>query len=351
MITVPCIPSIFRDIRHLFRYKYLTTNFIFFIRLFAFFTNSFFFDFFIDIIKNICYNEIVMKICNENGNILIYEVKDFKLTDVFECGQCFRFNPDRKGGYIGTAHNKTVRISQEGDTVVLHSTSYKDFLENWYAFFDFDTDYGKIKKELTSEDDPIMINAIRYGGGIRILNQDLWETLVSFIISASNNIPRIKKIIELLCSNFGAPHTYEGKTYYSFPDADTIANLSEEELGVIRAGYRADYILSCAKAVSSGEFCLDRLCGMTYSEAKKELLMLRGVGNKVADCVLLFALHKLDSFPIDVWIKRITEYCYFDNISQKASAISDFAARRFGNLGGIAQQYLFYYARSLKIGT
>ena len=297
------------------------------------------------------YNIFVMKVCVKNNDILIQGVTDFKLSDTFDCGQVFRFNPDGNGGYIGTAYKKTVRMAQNGDTLTLHSTSEADFENVWRNFLDLDRDYGKIKAELTKDSDTVMESAIDFGGGIRILKQDLWETIVSFIISASNNIPRIKKIIELLCTNFGTEHIYEGKTYYSFPDAKTIASLKHEELDVIKAGYRTKYILQTAKQIANGEFSLDALYNMTTADAKSELLKLCGVGNKVADCITLFALNRFDSFPVDVWIKRIMEYCYFENQTQDIPIISQFANDKFGELGGIAQQYLFYYARSLKIGT
>ncbi len=292
-----------------------------------------------------------MKVCVKNNDVMIEEIADFKLSDTFDCGQVFRFNPDGNGGYIGTAYKKTVRMTQSGDTLTLHSTSEADFENVWRNFLDLDRDYGKIKAELTKDSDTVMESAIDFGGGIRILKQDLWETIVSFIISASNNIPRIKKIIELLCSNFGTEHIYEGKTYYSFPDAKTIASLELKELDIVKAGYRTKYILQTAKQIANGEFSLDALYNMTTADAKNELLKLCGVGNKVADCITLFALNRFDSFPVDVWIKRIMEYCYFENQTQDIPIISQFANDKFGELGGIAQQYLFYYARNLKIGT
>lgn len=292
-----------------------------------------------------------MKISVENSNVVIKDIKDFKLSDTFDCGQCFRFNPCSDDGYIGTAYGKTVRITQAGDTITLHNTSLDDFNCIWHDFLDIDRDYGNIKKTLTKTSDSVMSAAIEYGGGIHILKQELWETTISFIISASNNIPRIKKIIECLCKTYGTPHTYEGKTYYSFPDADTIAKQSEEDLSCIRAGFRTKYILACAKAVASREFDLMSLYDMDTANAKKSLMSLKGIGNKVADCITLFALNKFNSFPIDVWIKRIMEYCYFGDTEQSIPAIAQFAEERFGELGGIAQQYLFFYARSLKIGT
>ena len=292
-----------------------------------------------------------MRINTGNNNIYIENITDFKLSDTFDCGQCFRFNPCDDSGYIGTAYGRTVRITEDGDTVTLHSTSIDDFNSIWRQFLDLDRDYGCIKHTLTENSDTVMQAAIEYGSGIHILRQELWETVISFIISASNNIPRIKKIIECLCESYGTPHTYEGGTYYSFPNADTIAALSPDDLACIRAGFRTKYIIACAKAVASGEFDLNALYNMCAQDAKKSLMTLNGVGNKVADCITLFALNKFNSFPVDVWIKRIMEYCYFDNQKQSIPTISQFAEKRFGDLGGMAQQYLFFYARSLKIGT
>lgn len=292
-----------------------------------------------------------MEIVYENGNVIINDSNDFIISHTFLCGQCFRFSPHPNGGYIGTAMGRTVRITQDDNSIVLHNTSISDFENIWYDYFDLDRDYAAIKKALTKDGDEVMKSAINYGKGIRILKQDLWETIISFIISASNNIPRIKKIINTLCTEYGTPHTYEGETYYSFPQPKVIANLTPDELSVIRAGFREKYILSCAKSVVSGELKLNSLYDMTTDEAKKTLMSLSGVGNKVSDCILLFALNRFDSFPIDVWIKRIMEFCYFNNEKQTVDAISQFARNKFGNLGGMAQQYLFYYAHDLKIGT
>ena len=286
-----------------------------------------------------------------NGNIILKNLRDFKLADIFDCGQCFRFNPDGNGGYIGTAFSKTVRITQDDDTITLHNTTEEDYINIWRGYFDLDRDYGAMKSALLKSDDEIMENAIKYGSGIRILKQELWETLISFIISASNNIPRIKKIIESLCTHFGEPHEYEGNVHYSFPTVHTVAELTPEDISCIKAGFREKYILKAAQLIDNGEFILDDMYSMSTSDAKKALMSLPGVGNKVSDCILLFSLNRFDSFPVDVWIKRIMEYCYFDNTEQTIPAISEFASNNFGKLGGIAQQYLFYYARSLKIGT
>lgn len=292
-----------------------------------------------------------MEIIKENNDIILSNQPDFELNHIFDCGQCFRFNRLDDGSYLGTAYDKTIRISKEERGIVFHNTSEEDFENIWYDYFDLDTDYGEIKKRLTIKDDAIMRDAVNYGNGIRILNQDLWETLISFIISASNNIPRIKKIIELLAKNFGEPHQYCGNTYYSFPNPEKIAVLKEEELAVIRAGFRNKYILDCAKNVVLGKINLEAIKSMSTAEAKKALMNIKGVGNKVSDCVLLFSMARKDAFPIDVWIKRITEYCYFGGNEETVGNISKFAASRFGELGGMAQQYLFFYAREKKIGV
>ena len=290
-----------------------------------------------------------MNIKCENNDIILTNVRDFKLKDIFECGQCFRFNAVGESGYFGVAFGRGLFIEQEGDTVVLHDTSEAEFKEIWYNFFDLGTDYGKIKAEL-AENDEIMQTAIKCGEGIRILKQDPWEMIISFIISQTNNIPRIKGIIERLCANFGESIEYRGEKYYSFPSAERIAALSIEDLGVIRAGFRDKYIMAAAKAAAAGEMQTDALMEMSAKDAKKTLMGIKGIGNKVSDCILLFGLNKTDAFPVDVWIKRIMEYCYFDG-EQTIPTISKFAAEKFGELGGYAQQYLFFYARENKIAV
>lgn len=292
-----------------------------------------------------------MIVKEENQNIIITEQADFELSHIFDCGQCFRFNAQPDGSYLGTAFGSTIRISKQGKAIILHNTSMESFNEIWRGFLDLDRDYGKIKETLTADNDPVMQQAVGYGGGIRILNQELWETMISFIISASNNIPRIKKIIELLCSTFGDAHEYEGKTYYSFPTPEKIAELSLEDLSVIRAGFRDKYILAAAKGVVSGEIDLDEIKSLPTPQAKKALMNIYGIGNKVSDCILLFGLARCDAFPVDVWIKRVMEYCYFGNETQSIKTISEFAKDKYGALGGLAQQYLFFYAREQKIGV
>lgn len=289
-----------------------------------------------------------MNIKYKNSNIILENPSDFDIRETFSCGQCFRFDESADGSWFGIACGKALKIAHSGNNVILYDTSPDDFENIWYDFFDFGTDYGKIKKSLSK--DKMMKKAIGCGSGIRILRQELWESIVSFIISQSNNIPRIKGIISRLCENFGDEIYYCGKTYYTFPSAETLASLSVEDLSVIRAGFRDKYIIGAAKAFTDGKIDDARLCNLPSVDAKKELMSLKGIGNKVSDCILLFGLHRTDSYPVDVWIKRITEYCYFDSNVQSLSVISSFADDKFGELGGYAQQYLFYYARENKIG-
>ena len=287
-----------------------------------------------------------MKIYEENGNLILSGVRDFDLSETFDCGQCFRWEK-QDDAYVGIAYGHPLKISQNGDTITLYGKSRDEWDKVWGSYFDIQRDYGKIKAALSR--DTVMKNAISFGEGIRILNQEPFECLISFIISASNNIPRIKKIIDSLCTNFGEKVTYCGMDFYTFPTAEKLSSLDLSDLGVIKAGFRDKYILNAAKAVADGQIDLECLKSASFEYAKSELLKLSGVGNKVAECVLLFSLEKYGSFPVDVWIKRIMEHCYFDQ-EQDKEVISAFAEEKFGELCGFAQQYLFYWARENKIG-
>lgn len=287
-----------------------------------------------------------MNIISKNNNLILMNTADFNLEHIFECGQCFRFNKVADNTYLGVAFGRALKISQEGSTVTLYDTTERDFYDIWFDFFDFSRDYGKIKAELSN--DSVLREAIKYGEGIRILKQDLWETIISFIISASNNIPRIKGIIERFCENFGEKIHYMGSTYYSFPTPQVTASLSKEDLSVIRAGFRDKYIIDAANKINSGELSLEYIKSLPAPEAKQALMTINGIGSKVSNCILLFGLNRTDAFPIDVWIKRIMEYCYFDD-EQSIDTISRFAKEKFSDIGGYAQQYLFFWARENKI--
>lgn len=290
-----------------------------------------------------------MNVKCKNNNLIISDMSDFKLSDIFECGQCFRWVRNEDGSYEGVASLRALKIKQTENEVIFFDTDENDFYGFWYDYFDLGRDYAKIRNDLKSDND--LSDAFGYGPGIRLLKQQLWECIVSFIISASNNIPRIKKIIELFCMNFGEKIMYMGKEYYLFPTPEKTASLTLEDLQIIRAGFRDKYILDAAmKFTTDSDMNFDALSAMDTEEARAALKKINGVGDKVADCVLLFGLGKYDCFPIDVWMKRIMEYCYFGKEPQSIKTIAEYAKNRFGDLRGFAQQYLFFYARENKIG-
>lgn len=290
-----------------------------------------------------------MNILYENDNLILRDVKDFTLKDTFECGQCFRWNSLGDKSYFGIAEGKALKISQEGDTVTFYGISPREFKDFWYKYFDFERDYLAVRNSLAGDES--LAAAFEFGSGIHILKQSLWECIISFIISASNNIPRIKKIVELFCENFGEKISYMGQNYYSFPTPEKTASLTLDDLKVIRAGFRDKYILDAAgKFLSDPEMKYEHLKSVSSAQAKEILLRINGVGSKVADCILLFGLGKYDCFPIDVWMKRIMEHCYFNDVLQDKQTIAEYAYSHFGELSGFAQQYLFFYARENKIG-
>lgn len=284
--------------------------------------------------------------------IRIEGIRDFDLEQIFTCGQCFRWEREENGSYTGVAYKKIVTMGVEnslnGDgckTLYIENATEEEFQEIWKNYLDLGRDYGEIK-HILKEKDSILAQAISYGEGIRILRQEPWETVVSFIISQNNNIPRIKKCIEALCETFGeAVGVYKGKTYYAVPEPQVLAQLTEKELAPIKLGYRAKYLIETAKLVSADRVnLLNQCCDKTAEEAYGYLTSLNGIGPKVAHCILLFSMSKMDSFPIDVWVKRVMNQLY--GISQgDIKAMKDYAKANFGVYGGIAQQYLFYFIR------
>lgn len=267
--------------------------------------------------------------------------EDFIPRHIFECGQCFRFAVKPDGSYTIVAKGKVINVSKENEKIILKNTTDNDVADVWYDYFDLGTDYSAIKKSLSS--DKHLKESIKYGNGIRILNQDLWECIISFIISANNNIPRIQGIIERLCERFGDKIKAFDSTYYSFPDADRLLTVKKEDLSFLRAGYRDSYLIDAISKVSSGEINLGNIKNLNTKEAKSELLKIKGIGNKVADCILLFGNGRCETFPVDVWVKRSVGALYADEI--KDLSIHEFAKNKFSDLAGYAQQYLFYYMR------
>jgi len=276
-----------------------------------------------------------MKYILRDGEVEVSGVSDFDLERIFECGQCFRWNADEHGIYTGVAFGKFARIHRVGSSVFI-SGSIEDFESIWLDYFDLTRDYAKIRSSLQT--DAFMLEAAEHGAGIRILRQDKWEALCSFIISQCNNIPRIKKIINVLCETFGYEVYNDGISRYAFPSAETIASLDLKDLAPLRCGYRAGYILGAAKAIANNELDLEGLSLLPPDVARAGLKKLHGVGDKVADCVLLFGLNMLDTFPLDVWMKRAVAE-YFGK---------DFDRSIFSPYSGIAQQYIFHYVRNVK---
>lgn len=286
---------------------------------------------------------------DEKGKtICISGLSDFDLKQTLECGQCFRWIKEGNGSYTGVAFSRAINIRQVEDSVYIDNCTRQDFLEIWIDYFDLNRDYDKIKRSLESND-PVMKRVISFGQGIRLLKQDEWETLVSFIISQNANIPRIKKSIEIICRVFGKPiQQFKEKTYYAFPTPQDFIDCSKEEIGACRLGYRENYVLKTAEQISRDEGrALYGAKNLGRANAEEYLLSLCGVGPKVANCILLFAMGYYDSFPIDVWMKRVMSGLYGHD-ENDASAMSAFALDRFGDLSGFAQQYLFYYARENK---
>ncbi len=278
------------------------------------------------------YGGNMLLISHKNNATIIENADNFDLKKTFECGQCFRWNYDQDGIWRGIVNGKEISVKKENNAIIIYPCNEAEFNTFWYNYFDLERDYNAINKLFSQ--DKILSNAVIYGDGIRILNQDPWETLCSFIISQNNNIPRIKGIVERLCENFGE----KIMSGYSFPSAETIAKLSIEDLSVIRCGFRAKYIIDAAKKVSEGYIDFDFLKKADTDTAKEKLMTIYGVGEKVADCALLFSLGHIDVCPKDVWIKRALSVLYDGRFPECANTYA-----------GIAQQYLFYYARETKL--
>ena len=275
-----------------------------------------------------------MKITENNGSVTVCGLTELDINQIFDCGQCFRFDPDPDGGISGVAFGRFVRFEQpDPATLTVHGTTAEEFGRIWAPFLDLDRDYGAYAAAF--KDDPTLAAAAKIAGGIRILRQDPWETLCSFIISQNNNIPRIKGLVERISQTYGEPVESPRGAVYSFPTAERLAEVSEEDIFALKTGFRAKYISDAARRVASGDVSLDAVAKMPTPDAERELCRIKGVGPKVAACTLLFGFGRGDAFPVDVWVRRVLDEYYPDGF--------DIAA--LGDMAGIAQQYLFYYRR------
>ena len=292
--------------------------------------------------QNATENEITVRELRE-GSVRALEVKGRDLPDpdkTFDCGQCFRFEKTEEtrheSEWGGVAFGRRVSFAKDGDKLYVYNSTERVFNEIWRRYLDLDTDYLAIDRDILSRSDSEALkNAVSFGHGIRILRQEPWEAVCSFIISQNNNIPRIKKIVRTLCERAG--ERIDGSEEYSFPTASAVEELGVEGLFDLKTGFRAKYIYDAASKVASGGLDLEEVLKMTSAEASEALCTVKGVGPKVAACSLLFGFGKYDAFPVDVWIKKAIGK-YFPG---------EFDASRLGPYAGVAQQYLFYYERYL----
>lgn len=290
-----------------------------------------------------------MKYYQENGSVILEDLDFFDIRAIFTCGQAFRWYEEKDNSFTTIHKGKVLNLSKEDNKIILKKTNLKEFEQIWIDYFDLNTDYESITKSLKSNQ--ILIDAIEYGKGIRILNQDHFEMLISFIISANNMIPRIKKSIEILSERYG---TFicedENRKYYSFPTIDQLKDVSIDDFrNVARVGFRDKRIFETIQKILTEDINLSELEKLETDILRQELLKFSGVGKKVADCIMLFSYKRKEVFPVDVWIKRVMEELFIHK-STPVNKISSYASEIFKENAGYAQQYLFYYGREEKIG-
>ena len=280
-----------------------------------------------------------------------YEIKDmesFELKHIFDCGQCFRWNEEKDGSYTGVIKQGILNVKKENRLITFEGMLDGNIKEIVIDYFDLNNNYEEIKNKLSKIDDN-MKKSIEYGYGIRILNQDLFECIISFIISANNNIPRIKGIIERLSKKCSRRVIYNEKEYYLFPSVSELSKLSVEDLRSLGLGFRDIRVFNTCRKIKEKVIDLDKIKEMKSSEKiREELLKLDGVGPKVADCIMLFSLKRYDVFPIDVWVRRVMNDLYIHNENEEKvnkKEVLKIANEKFGDICGLAQQYLFYYRR------
>lgn len=274
--------------------------------------------------------------------------ESFELEDIFECGQCFRWNKEADGSYTGVIKYGVINVKKEGNTITFSGKCEGDFENIIKEYFDLNTNYMEYKSKLEKIDEYLK-ESIEFGKGIRILKQDLWECIISFIISANNNIPRIKKIIEKISKNYGQEIEWNNKKYYTFPRVEELSKASVEDLREMGLGFRDKRVFATTKMILEKSVDLNRIENMdSTEEIREELLKLDGVGPKVADCIMLFSLKREDVFPIDVWVRRVMNDLYIHNEDEEKinkKELQKLAKEKFLGLSGIAQQYLFYWKR------
>ena len=285
----------------------------------------------------------------EEQEIVLKDVKSFEPKHIFECGQCFRWNTEKDGSYTGVFGKNVANINKINNDIVIKGIFEGNAKEICKSYFDLDRCYEEIKRKLSSIDEYLK-ESIEYGKGIRLLNQDLWETIISFIISANNNIPRIKGIIERISKKYGKKIIWHNKEYYTFPNEKELSMANVQDLRKLGLGFRDIRVYNTTRKIMKKEVNLDELKKEKDTKKVRDILLsLDGVGPKVADCILLFSdLKRLDVFPIDVWVRRVMNELYIkqeDESKVSKKLIEKIAYDKYGNLSGIAQQYLFYWKR------
>lgn len=272
----------------------------------------------------------------------------FDMKHIFECGQCFRWNKQEDGSYIGVIKDRVIQVKKEKDKFIFCSNNSKNLEQVIKKYFDLDRDYEKIKYTLSNIDDNLK-KSVEYGSGIRILNQDIWECIISFIISANNNIPRIKKIIENISKEYGKKIKFENNEYYLFPSPKELSKATIDDLRKLGLGFRDKRVYNTTKMILEKKFDIELMKKENNTEIIREaLLNLDGVGEKVADCILLFSFNKFDVFPVDVWVRRVMNELYIhidDENKVNKTELRKMAKEKFAGIEGLAQQYLFYWKR------
>ena len=290
-----------------------------------------------------------MKLYEKDNSVILEEIENFDAKAIFTCGQAFRWYEESDGSFTTVHLGRVLNVLNEKDKVVFKGTNLEEFNEIWMDYFDLNTDYNEIRKVLSNNE--ILPKAMEYGEGIRILNQNHFEMLISFIISANNMIPRIKKSIEVISMRYGKFICEdENRKYYSFPTVEELSKATVEDLREFaKVGFRDKRIFDTVNMILNEKIDLDNFENLETDTLREELLKFSGVGNKVADCIMLFSYKRGEVFPVDVWIKRVMEELFIKK-ETPVKKISKEADRIFGKYAGYAQQYLFYYGREEKIG-
>ena len=292
---------------------------------------------------------------------IIKNTESFEPKHIFECGQCFRWNKEKDGSYTGVVGSNVLNVKKEKKEIVITGMCEDEIKNLCKEYFDLNTNYEEIKKKL-SQIDKYIKESINYGYGIRILNQDNWETLISFIISANNNIPRIKGIIERISQKYGNKIIWNNKEYYTFLTPKELSKASVKDLRDIGLGFRDVRVFETTRIVNNNMIDINEIGNIKdINILREELLKFPGVGPKVADCIMLFSMKKYNVFPIDVWVKRVMNELYGEEIINCGGTVHhvqgknvlipnnkqilEYAENKFGDLAGLAQQYIYYWRR------